>query len=107
MNQERKFHRFLASVGEAVFDDAHWSVASRLIDELCGLKGNNLILGKVFPDDHRQVLFARFFYRGDAAQSGNGDITRSTTPETHACRGFAHCRTARYFTSRTSTQGRS
>ena len=65
MNQEDKFNRFLASMRDATFDDAHWPVASRLIDELCGLNGNNLVLGKVFPDGHRHVMLARFFYRGE------------------------------------------
>ena len=68
MNQQDRFDGVLASLREAALDDAHWGVTSGLIDELCGLKGNYLGLGKQDPDGRTQVLLARFFHRGQRRQ---------------------------------------
>ena len=63
MNPSDTFHRILASLHEATFDDAHWPAASMLIDEACGAKGNGLIVAQDGGSDTR-VLFAGLYRRG-------------------------------------------
>ena len=67
MNPDDAFVRVLASLYEAMLDDACWPAASALIDETCGLRGNALIVGEGLGDDVR-VHFARYLYRGEADQ---------------------------------------
>ena len=57
------FDRILASLYQALLDDAHWPAASALIDEACGLVGNALIVGEGLDDV--QIHFARYLYRGE------------------------------------------
>ena len=68
MNQQDRFHGVLASLREAAFDDARWGAASVVIDELCGLKGNKLVLCSWYPEQEAHVLLARFFQRGQRRQ---------------------------------------
>ena len=64
MTQLDKLNQVLTSLGEAVFDDAHWPVTSALIDDACGLKGSALVVGRGHSQKDAQILFARFCYRG-------------------------------------------
>ena len=64
MSQRVAFDRILASLHEAMLDDAHWLATSALIDEACGIKGNFLLYGYEHSPDHVQLLFARLSYRG-------------------------------------------
>lgn len=64
MNRADRFNRILASLHEAALDDAHWPKASRLIDEVCGSKGNLLMYGDVSSNADATVSFVRFCYRG-------------------------------------------
>ena len=63
MNNPDAFERILASLYEAMLDDAHWPATSALIDEACGLTGNALLVGEGPPDDIR-ALFVGFYRRG-------------------------------------------
>ena len=63
MSQRGTFERILASLYEAMLDDAHWPAASALIDEACEIKGNELFVTEGPPDDFKIVL-ARLYYRG-------------------------------------------
>ena len=54
-SQDDKFERVLASLHEAMLDDALWRATSALIDDACGLKGSALGLL-----DRRGFLRARF-----------------------------------------------
>ena len=95
MNPVDAFERVLASLYEAMLDDACWPAASALIDEACGLRGNALIVGEGLGDDVR-VHFARYLYRGEADQ----DPVRAYF---EVCPGSAGCPMAGWSTSPTST----
>ena len=64
MSEHDLFGRVLASLHEAMLDDAHWPATAALIDEACGLKGHFLVFGERSPDDNVQTFMARFFHRG-------------------------------------------
>ena len=42
MSDQDTFERILASLYDAMLNDAHWPATSALIDEACGLQGNAL-----------------------------------------------------------------
>ena len=63
MNNQDAFERILASLYEAMLDDAHWPATSALIDEACGLTGNGLMVGEGPKNDVRG-LFVGLYYRG-------------------------------------------
>ena len=64
MSQQDAFDRILASLYEAALDDARWPIASRLIDEACGTKGNSLLVGQG-PEDDVRVSSAGLYWRGE------------------------------------------
>ena len=63
MNTQDAVARILASVYDAMLDDAQWPATSALIDEACGLTGNALLIGEGPKDDIR-ALFVGFYRRG-------------------------------------------
>ena len=63
MSDQDAFERILASLYDAMLDDAHWPATSALIDEACGMKGNALGIGEGPKNDIR-VLCVGFYYRG-------------------------------------------
>ena len=67
MSQLDIFNRILSSMNQAMLDDAHWPAASALIDDACGMTGNELVIAQGSGDDAR-VLFARFYQRGERRQ---------------------------------------
>ena len=54
------FDRVVAALQRAALDGSHWPAASALIDEVCGVAGNGVIVG-----DDAGVYFAQFIYRGE------------------------------------------
>ena len=64
MSGQEPFERILGSLHEAVLDDARWPVASSLIDEACGSKGNFLTLSEGASYSDLEIYRARFCYRG-------------------------------------------
>ena len=46
-----------------MLDDARWPAASALIDDACGITGNDLMVGEG-SKDHVRALFIRSYYRG-------------------------------------------
>ena len=64
MNRQDLFESILASLHAGVLDDALWPETSGLIDEMCGVKGNHLVLGDGMTHDDIDIFFARFCYRG-------------------------------------------
>ena len=64
MNQQRAFEQILASLYEAMLDDAHWPRTSALIDEACGAKGNLLVFGEEVSQNEIDTFVARACYRG-------------------------------------------
>ena len=65
MSQLDTFDRILASLHDAMLDDAHWAATSLLIDQACGVKGNALVVGKGRSQEDGQIFLARFCYRGE------------------------------------------
>ena len=61
------FERILASLHDAVFDDARWPATSALIDVACGMIGNALIVGQGFGSNV-EIFSARFYYRDQRRQ---------------------------------------
>ncbi len=64
MSDQDAFDRILASLYEAMLDDAYWPTTSALIDEACGMQGNGLVVG-AGPEDDNRVLFTQGYYRGE------------------------------------------
>ena len=63
MSQFDTFNRILASLHEAMLDDAHWPATSALVDEFLGTVGNAILVGEG-PEDDVRILFAALHYRG-------------------------------------------
>ena len=61
----------MASLYDAMLDDAHWPATSAFIDEACGITGNALLVGEGSKDDVR-ALFVGLYYRGQR----NEDLER-------------------------------
>ena len=67
MSQYDAFNRILASLYEAMLDDAHWPATSALIDDAFRATGNGLIVGEGSGDDVR-IFFAGIYLRGQRRQ---------------------------------------
>ena len=65
MNLDDAFERILASLYQAMLDDARWPTTSALIDEACGSVGNALVVGERSGGEDR-IYFARCVYRGES-----------------------------------------
>lgn len=64
MSQRDAFDRTVTSLHEAALDDSLWPVASRRIDEACGIEGNALVVGQG-PEGDVQVSYAGLYLRGE------------------------------------------
>ena len=64
MNRQDAFERVVASLNEAMLDDARWPETSALIDEAFGAKGSVLTSVGVLPNCELEFLFWRSYYRG-------------------------------------------
>ena len=63
MSDQDAFKRTLAAMYDAMLDDARWPAASALIDEACGIKGNDLFVGEG-PEGEVRVRFVGMYQRG-------------------------------------------
>jgi len=63
MSDRDTFERTLATMYDAMRDDARWPAASARIDEACGIEGNHLRVGEG-PMDDRRVRFVGIYSRG-------------------------------------------
>ena len=63
MNTQDAFARILASVYDAMLDDAQWPATAALINEACGLTSNALVVGEG-PQDDLRVLSVGLYARG-------------------------------------------
>ena len=63
MSQSDIFDRMLVSLSDAALNDALWPSTAALIDEACGLTGNELVIAET-PNDDPKIYLSRFFYRG-------------------------------------------
>ena len=73
------FGRILASLYDAMLDDAGWPGTSALIDEVCGLTGNDLLVGEGPKDDVR-VLFVGAYCRGQRHEDQERDYLENYHP---------------------------
>ena len=64
MSDQDAFERILASLYDAMLDDAEWPATSALIDEACGTAGNALAVGEG-PPDNAQPHFVGIYWRGE------------------------------------------
>ena len=67
MNPSDTFDRILLSLHDAMLDDGHWPATSALIDEACGMTGNELVVGEGLGSEAK-ILFAGFYQRGERRQ---------------------------------------
>ncbi len=65
MSNRSAFGRILASLHDAVLDDAHWPACSALIDEACRTKGNILSFARGQSPDDVEIYLARLYYHGE------------------------------------------
>ena len=63
MNNQDAFARILASVYDAMLDDAQWPATAALINEACGLTSTALVVGEG-PQDDIRVLSVGLYSRG-------------------------------------------
>ena len=63
MTQGDLFDRVLWSLNETLFDDSNWPATASLIEQFCGAKGMELVVGHGSGADVR-IHFARFFSGG-------------------------------------------
>ena len=79
MSDQDALERIIASLHEAMFDDARWGRAARLIDEACRTKGNLIGVG----DDSGKVdgiLFATLCFRGQRHREWEREYIRDFLP---------------------------
>ena len=74
MGLEDQYHRILAALHEACFDDALWPAAAALIDEACGTKGNMLVVGDGHAHDDVSIFFSRLCFRGERREAWERDF---------------------------------
>ena len=77
MSQQDLLDRIVASLHEAMLDDASWPIASALVDEVCGSKGNILVSGEGGVGNDLEVYFARCFYRGERREEFEEEYFRT------------------------------
>ncbi|MCY3814635.1 MAG: hypothetical protein OXH15_22885 [Gammaproteobacteria bacterium] len=65
MSVRDRVDRIIELLREAQLDDARWPAASALIDDLCGLEGNDLLLGRLTPQRGIDIELRWLFLRGD------------------------------------------
>ena len=79
MGEHDAFGGILASLHDAMLDDARWPATSALIDEACGLTGNDLIVREGPLDDVR-VLFVGAYCRGQRREDQERDYLENYYP---------------------------
>ena len=89
MNGQGAFDRILASLYDAMLDDALWPGTSALIDEACGLTGNDLMVGEG-PQDDVRVLFVGAYCRGQRREDQERDYLENYHPTDERVPRFRH-----------------
>ena len=79
MSEQDAFERALESMFDAMLDDARWPRASALIDEACGLTGNDMLVADGPKDDVR-VLFVGAYTRGERREDQERDYLENYHP---------------------------
>ena len=79
MSEQDAFKRILESVGDAMLDDSRWPGAAALIDEACGLTGNDILVAEGPKDDVR-VLFVGAYTRGQRREDQEREYLENYHP---------------------------
>ena len=79
MSDQDAFEHILASLYEAMLDDTRWPAVSALIDEACGIEGNDLLVGEGPKDDVR-VLVVGLYRRGQRREDLERDYIENYHP---------------------------
>ena len=99
MSDQDAFERILASLYDAMLDEALWPATSALIDEACGMQGNALLVGEGPKDDVRALLRSGSTTGGNAAKTGSASTSDIYHPyRRDACSASGNCPTAAWFT---------
>ena len=65
MSHQDSFGGILFSLNEAALDDALWPAASGRIDEVCGMRGNTLVMARGHSQEDGEIFFARICHHGE------------------------------------------
>ena len=65
MSVRDRVDRIVELLREAQLDDTRWPAASALIDDLCGLEGNDLLLGRLAPQRGIDIQLRWLFLHGE------------------------------------------
>ena len=65
MTHQDAFEGIVASINEAMLDDARWPDTSAQIDEACGAKCNALVFGDCPQEDKLEVFFGKYYQHGE------------------------------------------
>ena len=79
MSDQDAFKRTLAAMYDAMLDDTRWPAASALIDEACGVEGNDLLVGEGPTNDVR-VHFVGVYSRGQRREDLERDYLEHYHP---------------------------
>ena len=74
------FDRIIASLHEAMLDDALWRETSVLIDEACGLAGSHLVIVGGHSHDDAEWLFDKAYWRGELRKEQARDYVENYFP---------------------------
>ena len=89
MSEPPAFERILASLYDAMLDDARWPAASALIDEACGITGNDLMVGEGPKDDVR-ARFVGVYCRGQRREDLEREYLQHYHPTDERVPRFRH-----------------
>ena len=76
MSRQDLYDKFLASLHDAMLDDAKWPEASALVDELCESKGNSFLFAEGGERNDLKLHFNRFCHRGERREDFENDYFR-------------------------------
>ena len=79
MSDQDAFEHILASLHDAMLDDARWPAVSALIDEACGIEGNDLMVGEG-PEDDVRARFVGVYRRGQRREDLERDYLENYHP---------------------------
>ncbi len=76
MDERDTFQRIMASLYGAMLDDTGWPTTSALIDEACGLTGNDIVVGEG-PENDVRILFVGAYCRGQRCEDQELDYLQN------------------------------
>ena len=79
MSEQDAFERIIESMTDAMLDDSRWPGVAALIDEACGLTGNDILVAEGPKDDVR-VLFVGAYTRGQRREDQEREYLENYHP---------------------------